>query len=436
MQHAANSETMIRPANVDFPSHAPFAYRSLLFLILIIFIAPMNYIPALAPLRLALVFALFSIVAYVFSSVGQAGGLSVLSAEVKLILWLVFFALISIPQSKWPGGSFDMLIDIFLKSVIVFFLIANLLTTSERFRTFFWALAICAAFNAVVGIYNYRTGAFLTGERIQGGFSGLTSNPNDLALSLDLMIPFIWYLFLSAKSAIQKLMTACTLCVSMTSIVLTSSRGGAITFVGMFLWYLWQRPGKSRATVLVWASLLIGVVLVAAPEGYSERMMSSFDFSKDKSGSADIRWEMTKAGVRQTFEHPQGIGLGMNNLLNHEEGMHWDAGVHNVYLQISTELGLIPGVLFIALLWKLIANTGRIRSVAVSDETDVNLFAQAIGCSLMGFAIAGLFFPVAYHFHFYILAGMAVALKQMADRMAETHIESNVGHHRFYRVMG
>ena len=76
-----------------------------------------------------------------------------------------------------------MLIDIFLKSVIVFFLIANLLTTSERFRTFFWALAICAAFNAVVGVYNYRTGAFLTGERIQGGFSGLTSNPNDLALS-------------------------------------------------------------------------------------------------------------------------------------------------------------------------------------------------------------------------------------------------------------
>src|SRR6185503_18118857 len=173
MQHVANSETMIRPANVDFPSHAPFAYRSLLFLILIIFIAPMNYIPALAPLRLALVFALFSIVAYVLSSVGQAGGLSVLSAEVKLILWLVFFALISIPQSKWPGGSFDMLIDIFLKSVIVFFLIANLLTTSERFRTFFWALAICAAFNAVVGVYNYRTGAFLTGERIQGGFSGL-----------------------------------------------------------------------------------------------------------------------------------------------------------------------------------------------------------------------------------------------------------------------
>ena len=149
-----------------------------------------------------------------------------------------------------------------------------------------------------------------------------------------------------------------------------------------------------------------------------------------------MRWEMTKAGVRQTFEHPQGIGLGMNNLLNHEEGMHWDAGVHNVYLQISTELGLIPGVLFIVLLWKLIANTRRIRRVVEAKETDLNLFGEALGCSLIGFAVAGLFAPVAYHFYFYILAGMAVALKQIADRKPWAQVEANLGSSKLLSTYG
>jgi hypothetical protein len=393
-----------------------FAYKSVLFLVLIIFIAPMNYIAALQPLRLALVFALLTMVTFVFTSLRQGRRLTVLGAEVKLILWLVFFAIVSITHSMWPGGSYEMLFDTFLKSIIVFLLIANLLTSESRFRGFFWALAVSAAFNAVVGIYNYRMGAFIGGNRIQGGFSGMTSNPNDLALCLDLMIPFVWFLFISARNSIQKLFTGMTLCISLICIVLTSSRGGAIIFLGMLVWYVWHRPSQNRVNVLVGTAVLIGIVLLVAPEGYSDRLVSSVDFSKDKTGSADARWEITKAGFYQTLAYPFGVGLGMTGLLNHEEGRGWSAGVHNVYLEISTELGIIPGVLFIVLLWKLIANLKRMRSLTArsANPHQLALLAEATECSLVGFAVGGLFSPVAYQFYFYILAGIAVAIKEVA----------------------
>ncbi len=406
LQHSET--TMVR-------EESTLAFKSLIFLILIIFIAPMNYIPALQPFRLALVFALFSTVTYIFTTLGKGRCFTVLGPEVKLMLWLVFFAIVSITHSMWPGGSYEVLFDTFLKSIIVFFLIANLLTSESRFRAFFWALTICAAFNAVVGIYNYRTGAFMSGNRIEGGFSGLTSNPNDLALALDILIPFAWYLFLSAKNTAQKIATGLTLVISITCIVVTSSRGGAIAFLGMLIWYVWHRPGGNRLRALLGMGILIGTVLIVAPDGYSTELLSSVDFSKDKTGSASARWDTTKAGFFQTLAYPLGVGLGMTGLLNHEEGRGWSAGVHNVYLQISTELGIIPGILFIVLLWKLIANMKKRRLVWGAAEGHRTLLTEVTESSLIGFAISGVFSPVAYHFYFYILAGISVAIKEMTS---------------------
>jgi O-antigen ligase len=403
---------------------APTAYRNLIILILIMFIAPMNYIPALQPFRLALVFALIAMATYVLSVLSQGGRMTVSGAEVKIIFWLVGFAVLSITHSKWRGGSYDVLFDTYLKSIIVFFLIANLLTAEARFRGFFWALTTCAAFNALVGINNYRLGVTFAEGRISGGYSGMTSNPNDLALSLNLLIPFIWYLLLNAESQFQKIFAGVTLAISATCIVVTWSRQGAITFLSILLWYVWRASGHRRVSSLIGVGLLFVVIIAIAPAGYTQRIVSSVDFSKDKTGSADARWETTKAGLRQTFEHPFGVGLGMNGLLNHDEGMGWSAGVHNVYLQISTELGIIPVILFIVLLLKLIVGMQRVKSLSAVQES-VALLAVMTECSLVGFSVAAFFAPVAYTFHFYIVAGIALAVKEMANRIVAIRTAEN-----------
>jgi len=272
----------------------------------------------------------------------------------------------------------------------------------------------------VSGINAFRQGTFLIEGRIYGGGnSGLTANPNDLALTLNLLIPFIGYLFLSSKNRVQRMAAGAILLASVVCVIVTYSRGGAITLVAILLWYVWTRSGPRRIGALIGVSLLIGVIILMGPAGYSDRIATTADFSQDKTGSADARWTMMKEGVRQTFEHPLGVGLGMTQLQNVEDGMGWHAGgIHNVFLQISIELGIIPGVLFIVLLWKLIAGMRRIRSLPAASGGKVALLAGATECSLVAFAVAGMFHPAAYTFYFYIIAGIAVALKEMAGRVS------------------
>jgi putative inorganic carbon (hco3(-)) transporter len=391
------------------PFDAPIAFWSLIFLMLIMFIAPQAFSPVLESLHLAFVSAIIAIGAYLASVFTNGRALTVWGAEVKSVLWLVVFALLSIPYSKWRGGSYEMLFDVYLKSVAVFFLIANLLNSETRLRIFLWALTLYSAFNAVIGINQYRTGMLARG-RIMGGYSGLTHNPNDLALALNIIIPFMAYLYLTSKRTLHKFLAGMILISSIACIVVTWSRGGAIACMVMFAVFIWWRFAGNKVGAIACLFLIIILAVVFAPQGYTDRLSSTTDFSKDD-GSAAARWETTKAGFRQTLEYPFGVGMGMNGLLNHDEGMGWSAGVHNVYLEISTELGIIPLVIYIVLLFKLI---GNMRSIGVGAAQRSNsILGDAIGCSLIGFAVEALFSPVAYHFYFYILAGLAVATKEM-----------------------
>jgi hypothetical protein len=42
--------------------------------------------------------------------------------------------------------------------------------------------------------------------------------------------------------------------------------------------------------------------------------------------------------------------------------------------------------------------------------------SEAIRVSLLAFAVAAMFYPVAYEFFFYYIAGLAIALCQVIDR--------------------
>src|SRR5437588_10587459 len=79
------------------------AFKCLLFLTFIIYIAPQAIFPALEPLHLGKVSACVAMVGYgLYVATGHR--LTVMFPEVKLLLWLVAFAALSIPISTWTGG--------------------------------------------------------------------------------------------------------------------------------------------------------------------------------------------------------------------------------------------------------------------------------------------------------------------------------------------
>ena len=389
-----------------------FAFQCFLGFSVIVFIAPQYFVPGLEAIGIGKIFmflALFSYAKFAFSQ----GRLSfVKGGELKILAWLLLLSLISASYSVWPGGSIQYFLDFAWKDGVVFFLVANLLTSGERARKFCWAFVLFAAVNSFMGLQNWRSGSMMGGNRIEGGFAGLASNPNDLGLLLDICLPLVWYSYRTAKTAVTRYMALLTIIAAAGTVIITFSRGaflGLLVVAGLFAWKLGK--GK-RVQVFVLIAMLLPVTLAVLPEGYSDRVLSIFHSDLDETGSRDERIRLMEAGVTSMIEHPFGVGLGMNILSSVDSGAGWHV-IHNAYLQVGVEMGVLGFILYLLLIWKTYQGLTAIEQSAVRSEADL---AFAIRLSLIAYAVVGLFAPVAFNFYFFYLGGMAVAVKSFVKR--------------------
>jgi hypothetical protein len=106
--------------------------------------------------------------------------------------------------------TLDTLSDTFLKIVLIFVLIINLVTSHKRLHSLLNLMLICAAGLAVGAIRDFLAGRYARG-RIQGVVGGMFSNPNDLAAALALLVPLAVALALSNKG-LARLAMGCACC--------------------------------------------------------------------------------------------------------------------------------------------------------------------------------------------------------------------------------
>ena len=203
--------------------------------------------------------------------------------------------MITIPMSYWPGGSIRLLTDQYLKAIAFFWLLATIITTPGRLRGIAWTLVLCAIPLAGTGIWHYLSGHVMeTGQdglvRIVGymGSSGLTGNPNDLALMLNLIIPLAGALALSSRGAARLLATAVAL-LGMGGVIVTFSRAGFLALTAtlfMFLVVLARRKSGGAAIALFLIVLSVPALL---PKSYVDRLSTITNMQQDKTGSAQGR---------------------------------------------------------------------------------------------------------------------------------------------------
>src|SRR5438128_4182002 len=125
--------------HVDSPSAALAAQResegrtafgALVVFTFILLLAPQNWIPALAPLRIAFLTAGAAVVSLLLDHWKQRKPLA-LTREMLLCLALPTWAFLTLPLSYWPSGSLAALTD-YIKAVTVFWLLATVVTTIRR----------------------------------------------------------------------------------------------------------------------------------------------------------------------------------------------------------------------------------------------------------------------------------------------------------------
>jgi probable O-glycosylation ligase (exosortase A-associated) len=395
----------------------------------ILFVAPQTFIPGLGSLRIALVAVVVAVASYVHHQISRGLPLTIWPREMKLTLCLVAWAVLTIPFSMWPGGSWNLLTDLYLKTLVIFWLLTNTVTTPARLRQVAWGLTVMTIPAALGGVKNYTAGVYMQyGDgRIRGYEAApMTGNPNDLALTLNLVLPLTVALLFMTKRTLWRAVLIAIIMLDVAVIVLTFSRGGFLTLAlsaAIVLWRITKRVGPKYVFAAV------GLLLVLAPlvpSSYYARLATITDVEADTTNSAEARQQDIVVAIAYIARHPViGSGIGTNDLaMNAARGASW-AAVHNAYLQVGMELGLPGLILYVIIVVGTLKAVGRVVRRTRGDPAHREVFwlASGLQVSLIAFVFAAMLHPAAYNFYFYYFGGLALAARAMHERVARVRLQ-------------
>jgi putative inorganic carbon (HCO3(-)) transporter len=398
-------------------------FWGLMMFTFVLFVAPQSFIPGLAALMPAKIAMGIAIVAYLIS-----GRHFPVTPTVQWAIALTACAILSIPLGFWPGGSVTEFFDFFAKSLVVFLLIGSVVDTPRRVKVLIGSMVAWGTVAAVHAIDQYRTGALDPSGRIGGFNSPLASNPNDLALTLNILLGLGLGLLPVVRVRSRRMLLLAAMALTVAGIVASFSRGGFITLgvVGL-MWGV--RAARTRGVQAIAGVALAGVLLLTvAPAEYFGRLSTIFDSEADETGSWSERWELMGTALGYIAERPLfGMGVGNSRHVTVARG-GLNRETHNAYLKAGAEMGLAG----------MIAYTGFVASAFIAvravrrrlgrhpDGREVASLASGVELGVVAFAVGAFFSPVPYHFYFFYPAGLAVALTVMAARFERAALAAPV----------
>ena len=136
------------------------------------------------------------------------------------------------------------------------------------------------------------------------------------------------------------------------------------------------------------------------------------------------------------LKHPfSEYGVGNNgylvaethNVVDSESVARSGAGyqVHNLILQVGSDLGSIPMALYLAFLASLYLSLWQVskqKNPAQYDDTEMTLYLSSLSTTFIVFLVGAFFLPVAYRPHLYYIAGIICA----AVKIEKTRISRNL----------
>ncbi len=382
-----------------------------LFSILVLF-RPYELVSSLSFLSAtAFYFALATLLVYLPTQLATEGNLTVLSTEVKAILVLTFLALVTIPIAKDPLIAWATFNDTFIKAVLMFIVMVNVLRNRRRLMGLMGLSLAMAFILSYQALDLFMKGEFKTeGYRVDVEIGGMFGNPNDMALHLVTMIPLAVCLGIAAKNKIMRFVFFAMAALFVSANFVTYSRGGFLGLVAASAVLVWKLGRKNRLNVSI-VSIVIGIVVILlAPGNYGVRILSIFGLAPDPVGSSDQRRELLERSIIVSLRNPWGIGIGnfpivgVRNLVT-----------HNAYTQVSSEIGILGLVAYLIFIVSPFRKLGAIeRTLFAKDEQDW-FYYMSIGlqASIVGYLVSSFFVAVAYNWFIYYLIAYAVAFRRI-----------------------
>jgi O-antigen ligase len=356
-------------------------------------------------------------IAYVLAAIFAYGGKRALpparirsSRITRAALVFLALAIVSFVFSIYKSATLSW-------SLFILILLLSIMLVMKVTQTL-WDAA--AGVSLSVGlVLNYHGGrAFINGN----------FDPNDIAYALDTILPILLALR-SRQSRSARLATSALAIVTVVSILLTGSRGGAIglciVIAGATAFPLSRDGSGALKKFSIGRTLLscaILVLMVALAWGYlpaeTQQRIATLvnlggDYNADptENGSRLLIWQQD---IGMVLKRPIGYGLGSAELVNGLSGGQYRTA-HNSFVQALVELGALGLLFYVRVLYTTWSELGRVIRIAQDpsageEEQKAALYARALRTALAGNLGAGLFLSQAYSAGLWMLVATAATL--------------------------
>ncbi|HKG22416.1 MAG TPA: O-antigen ligase family protein, partial [Blastocatellia bacterium] len=394
--------------------------------------------------------AIGTLAAYFVSKLVAGERLTAWPVELKMFVVITVLGIAFVPIAAAPGDSMDVLLDTWLKVGAIFVLMINLIDTRERLRSLLKLVVICGTLIAMAGISSYLAGNFAivdkgAGIRIAGIVGGLFGNPNDMATTLDLLLPLAVALAVTSGGLGRLIYLGCA-GVLAAGVIVTFSRGGFLGLLAVGCVLLWKAGKGHRVITAVIGVVMLGIFIAMMPGGYANRISSIFNFEQDLTGSAQARRALLDRALAVASNHLI-VGVGMGNF--HIYSIH-EQVAHNSYLEIASELGVAGLIAYLILIFSPLRRMRRIkREIEAASETpfrraaggnlsplararewsgsDAEMYhlSVAFQAAIIGYIVCSAFGSIEYLWYLYYPVAYAVALSRIrAAELSEAAVET------------
>jgi len=337
----------------------------------------------------------------------------------RLVIFVILFIAEIAISVAYATNTYYVWRMFFGMSIILFtviFVMPVICDNKEKLRHFFqyWV-----GIHVILALYSITHGGH--------GPGGFLLDENDLALTLNMVLPFSLYLSMSDQltNTRRNIYRIISLLIII-GVGVTSSRGGFLGLVAVFflMWLLSENRMKTLVKVVLVAALLSFPVYKMIPEQYITEMSTISD-TEDGTRQArvyfwEIAWDM--------FLHNPILGVGANNYpwnVAKYQMMRPDFDLdtvallggrpaHSLYFTLIPELGLVGIALFLLILRQIAIKLRYVyRATVNTDAHEMALFAKALLVSTGAYLVTGAFISVLYYPSFWYLTGFVVTLHRI-----------------------
>jgi O-antigen ligase len=352
------------------------------------------------------------------------------STTLPALVWLIAGCL-SLVNAKDLQVSMIALISI-TKGFILYLVVANSVEDSQEIKLLIGGVLLSLTFEALLGSYQGLTGKYLglsvlgegstvirysLGDVTANRCEGTVCHPNSFAMYLNTALPFAIALIFANVRRLYKILAVLVVGLGIVCLILTLSRGGWIGFLlsGSLVIILAIRRGRLKAVhaiLVVCGVLLLAILVITSSNLIIDRLTTS-----DR-GSAQSRITMDQGALVMMRDYPI-LGVGLNNYtlympqydpITFAEN-HGLYVVHNTFLLIGAETGLIGLVGFVLFLLSIIFQAWNLTKISPNDFLwiiAVGVLCGYISLSVHNLVDFGLIGCSPVFFQFWFLAGIVV----------------------------